>query len=62
MTQLQCWGNAEYSRGDTLVLAGIPTSIRGNALEQKVCDLFQDIGVDICDCDIQACLSLKDKD
>ena len=38
------------------------TSIRDNILEQKVCDVFQKIGVDICDRDIQTCHRLKDKD
>ena len=37
-------------------------SVRENVLEQKVCDVFQEIGVDICDRDIQACNRLKDKD
>ena len=37
-------------------------SVRDNVLEQKVCDVFQEIGVDICDRDIQACHRLKDKD
>ena len=37
-------------------------SVRENVLEQKVCDVFQEIGVDICDRDIQACHRLKDKD
>ena len=37
-------------------------SIRDNVLEQMVCAVFQEIGVDICDRDIQACHSLEDKD
>ena len=37
-------------------------SVRDNALEQKVCDVIQEIGVDICYLDIQACHRLKDKD
>ena len=32
---------------------GIPTSVRDNVIEQKVCNVFQEIGEDICDCDIQ---------
>ena len=40
----------------------IPTSIRdNNVLEQKVFDVFQEIGVDICDSDIQVCHHLTDK-
>ena len=61
-TECQCWENAQYSRRDTLEVVGIPMSVRGNVLEQEVCDVFQEIGVDICDHDIQACHCLKDKD
>ena len=37
-------------------------SVRDNVLEQKICDMFQEIGVDICGRDIQACHCLNDKD
>ena len=37
-------------------------SLRDNVLKQKVCDMFQEIGVGICDRHIQACHPLKDKD
>ena len=37
-------------------------SVRDNVLQQKFCDVIQEIGVDICDRDIQACHRLKDKD
>ena len=37
-------------------------SVRDNLLEQKLCDVFQEIGVDICAPDIQACYRLKNKD
>ena len=43
-------------------MVGIPISVRDNVLEQTVYDMFQDIDVDICDRDIQACHRLKDKD
>ena len=61
-TERQCWDNTQYSRRDTLEVVGIPMSVRDNVLEQKVCDVIQEIGVDICDRDIQACHRLKDKD
>ena len=61
-SERQCWENAQYSRRDTLEVVGIPMSVRDNALEQKICDVFQEIGVDICDHDIQACHRLKQKD
>ena len=37
-------------------------SVRDNVLEQKVCGVFQEIGVDMCNRHIQACHRLKDKD
>ena len=61
-TECQCWKNAQYSRRDTLEVVGILMSVRDNVLEQKVCDVFQEIGVDLCDPDIQAYHRLKDKD
>ena len=61
-TERQCWENAQYSRRDTLKVVGIPMSVRDNVLEQKFCDVIQEIGVDICDSDIQACHRRKDKD
>ena len=61
-TERQCWVKAQYSRRDTLEVVGIPMSVRDNVLEQKACDVIQEIGVDICDRDIQACHRLKDKD
>ena len=51
-TECQCWENTQYSRRDTLEAVGIPMSVRNNILEQKVCDVFQETGVDICDRDI----------
>ena len=61
-TERQCWENAQYSRRDTLEVVGIPMSVRDNILEQKIYDVFQEIGVDVCDRDIQGCHRLKDKD
>ena len=62
VTERQCWQNAQYSRRDTLDVVGIPASITGNVLGRKVFDVFQEIGVNIYDCYIQACHRLKDKD
>ena len=61
-TERQCWENTQYSRRYRLEVVGIPMSVRDNVLEQKVCDVIQEIGVDICDRGIQACHRLKDKD
>ena len=57
----QCWENAQYQRRGTLEVVGLPMYIRVSGLEQNVCDIFQEIGVDLCDCAIQACHHLKDK-
>ena len=61
-TERQCWENPQYSSRDTLEVVEIPTSVRDNVLEQKVCEVFWEIGVDICDRDIQVCHCLNDKD
>ena len=61
-TEHQCWENAQYSRWDMLEVVGMPMSFRDNVPEQKVCDVIHEIGVDICDRDIQACHRLKDID
>ena len=50
------------TRGGMLEVVGIPMSVRGNVLDRKVCDVFQEIGMDICDRDIQACHHLKNQD
>ena len=60
-TERQCCKNGQYSRRDMLEMVGIPMPVRDNIAEQKVCDVFQEIGVDICDSDIEACHRLKDK-
>ena len=57
----QFWENAQHSKRDTLDVVGLPTSLRYNVLDQKVCDVFQEIGMDICDRDIQAKSSEKQK-
>ena len=61
-TERQCWVNAQYSRRDTREVAGIPMSVKDNVFEQNACDVFQEIGVDICDRDIQVCHRRKNKD
>ena len=48
-----------YSSRDTLGVVGIPMYFRENALEQKVCDFFQENDVDAYD---RAYHCLQDKD
>ena len=61
-TERHYWENTQYSRKDTFEVVGIPKPVRDNVLEQRVSDLIQQNGVDICDRDIQACHCLKDKE
>ena len=60
--EYQGWENAQYSRRDMLEVVGITTSIRANVFDQMICNIFQEIGVDISDTDIQVSHCLKDKD
>ena len=53
-TERQCWANAQYSRRECLEVVGIPTSVK-DALEDKVLNVFREIGVEIGQRDIQAC-------
>ena len=39
-TERQSWENAQHSRRGTLEVVGIPSSVRNNVLDQKVCDAF----------------------
>ena len=61
-TERQCWANAQYSRRDTIEVIGIPTSIRDKNLEDKVRNIFGEIGVNVNERDIQACRRLREKD
>ena len=54
-TERQCWANAQYSRRDTVEVVGIPLSIRDQDFESKMCNIFEEIGVNIDGRDIQAC-------
>ena len=54
-TERHCWENAQYSRRECLELIEIPTSVKDNVLEEKVCGFFHELGVEIGQRDIQAC-------
>ena len=58
-TERQCWENVQYSRREYLELIGIPTSLKGDVLEEKVCGIFHEHGVEIGQRDIQACHRIK---
>ena len=61
-TEIQYWANAQYSRRDTIEIIGIPSSIRDKDLEDKVRNIFREIGVNVNERDIQACNPLREKD
>lgn len=42
-------------------MVGTPISVRHNVFEWKVCDVFQENGVGICDRDIRVCHCLKER-
>ena len=58
-TERQCWANAQYSRRECLEVRGISTSVKDDTLEDKVLNVFWEIGVEIAQCDIQACHGVK---
>ena len=60
-TEKQCWANAQYSRRDTIEVIRIPSSIRDKDLEDKVRNIFGEIGVNVNERDIQACHRLREK-
>ena len=43
-TVMQCWANAQYSRHECLEVVGIPTSEKDDVLEDKVLNVFREIG------------------
>ena len=58
-TKRQWWENAQYSRRKCLESIGIPTSVKDDVLEEKVCGIFHELGVEIGQRDIQACHRIK---
>ena len=61
-TERQYWANVQYSRRDTIEVIGIPSSIRDKDLEDKVRNIFGEIGVNVNERDIQVCHRLREKD
>ena len=52
-TERQCWANAQYSRRDTIEVIGIPSAMRDKDLEDKVRNIFGEIGVNVYERDIR---------
>ena len=61
-TERQCWANAQYSRRDTIEVIRIPSSIRDHDLEDKVRNIFGEIGVNVNERDMQVCHRLREND
>ena len=51
----KCWANAQYSHQDTIKVIDILSSIRDEDLKDKVRNIFEEIGVNIIERDIQVC-------
>ena len=54
-TERECWENNQYSRRECLESIGIPMLVKDNVLKEKVCSIFDELGVEIGQSDIQAC-------
>ena len=54
-TERHCWEKAQYSRRECLELIEIPTSVKDNVFEERVCGFFHELGTEIGQRGIQAC-------
>ena len=59
-TERKCWANGQYSRRDTIEVIDVRFCIRNQDLEDKMRNIFGEIGVNINECDIQASYRLID--
>ena len=57
--QLICWANAQYSRRECIEVAGIPSTVSDNNLENKILKIFDKLGVPINPNNIEACHRIK---
>ena len=51
----ECWANAQYSRRECLEVVGIPANISHDCLEDKVLEIFNNVGCKIKQENIEAC-------
>ena len=58
----QCWENSQYFRRECSEIAGIPTPIPQQNLEEKVIQIFEAISVPVDKNDIDDCHRLRDKE
>ena len=54
-TESQCWANAQYSRGETLEIVGLPKSLTDNEAETKVWQIFRSLDCNVIKEDLDAC-------
>ena len=43
----KCWANTQFSRRECLEVVGIPFSVGDTGLEDKACQVFRGIGVEV---------------
>ena len=58
-TERQCWANAQYSCRECIEVAGIPSSVSNDNLENKFLKIFDKLGVPITPNNIEACHRIK---
>ena len=46
-TERQCWANAQYSRRETLEIAGLLKSLTNDEAETKVCQIFRSLDFNV---------------
>ena len=58
-TERQCWANAQYLRRECIEVAGIPSTVSDDNLENKVLKIFDKLRVPINPNNIEACHRIK---
>ena len=43
----QCWANTQYLRRECLEVVGIPGSVDGDSLEEKIIQVFEKVGCNV---------------
>ena len=61
VTERKCWANEQYSRRECLEISGIPESVSGNTLEDKIQGVLCGIDVEVDTENIESCHRLKGK-
>ena len=61
-TERQYWANVQYSRRECLEGVGIPQPVNNDKLEERVCDIFQEIGVNLSPDNLETSHRRKNKD